>query len=486
MTTACIYLRLSAKSKGERNVVNLATQEADCRKLAKEHGATVVEVFKDYGQSAFDRDNPDDRPQYAALCDAMRRKELDIVLAWHTDRLWRDNLEQAMFVRDAQRSGLKLVVTKTARIDPQNPDDEFLLSILTAVAKKESADKRRRITSKMAANAAAGLPAGTGANRPFGYETDRVTIVPAEAAVIREACARLLNGETLRSVTAWLNAAGIGTVHGRPWDTTRIRDIAVSPRYAGKRAVGKRANAVVVADAVWDGIIDAQTSDRLRALLLDPERRTNRSARSYLLSSLVVCSLCEQSMRSHPRYDRTGADGQRARDYSCSTGSDRPLACGRMMIHAAELEQMVGAAVARRFVDLAAADVFAPPADAVNDAISVEVATIDTKTAKLGADWAADRITDAAYYAAQAGLVERRAQLSAMVRRNVTTLPPIFAELAAHPERVVTDWPTYTFDRQRALIAATIEHVVIAPNATRGARGFDPTRVRIVWMHGDR
>src|SRR4051794_31425818 len=141
MSSAVIYLRLSAKTKGQRNAVNLDTQEADCRKLAADVGATVVAVFSEYGQSAFDRGNPDDRPQYAEMCDMVRRGEVDVVIAWHTDRLWRDDLEKALFIRDAQRANLQLILTKTARLDPHNPDDEFMLSILTAVAKKESADR---------------------------------------------------------------------------------------------------------------------------------------------------------------------------------------------------------------------------------------------------------------------------------------------------------------------------------------------------------
>ncbi len=477
MTTACIYRRLSAKSKGQKNAVNLDTQEADCRKLADDLGAVVIATFTEYGESAFDRDNPDDRPAYAELCDLVRRKEVDVVIAWHTDRLWRDDLEKALFIRDAQRFGLQLIVTKTAKIDPQNPDDEFLLTILTAVAKKESADKRRRVKSKMQANAAAGLAAGTGKYRPYGYAADLVTVVPSEAVVVREICTQLLNGVPLNSVAKWCNDNGHRTTAGQEFSTLSVKDIAISHRYCGLRATGRRQRAQVVAEAVWEPIVDIDTTNRLRALLLDPARRTNRTARSYLLSSLLVCGRCGSPMFSHPRAGRLDADGHKLRTYTCIAAPGYPDRCGRNSVRAPELEALITEMAITRFTEMAAAGMFEPEPDTVNDEITAEVATIDAKARTLGADWAASKITDAAYYAASAGLVERRAQLSTLVRRSVSLVPPFLAELAAHPESIREVLADFDFDQKRAFIRAQIATVTIGINPVRGAPGFNPARL---------
>lgn len=484
MTAAAIYLRLSAKSKGNKNASNLDTQEADCRKLAEDMGATVVATFREYGESAFDRDNPDDRPAYAELCDMVRAKDIDVVIAWHTDRLWRDELEKALFIRDAQRAGLSLIVTKTARLDPQNPDDEFMLSILTAVSRKESADKSRRIKSKMAANARAGLAAGTGRNRPYGYAADRVTIVPEEAAVIREMCRRLLNGESLHSVAKWANASGARTTAGNEFDTQSIRTIATSYRHAGLRAVGKAQNAKVVAVAEWEPIVDVDTINRLRALLLDPDRRTNRVARKYLLTGLLKCGRCDQAMFAHPRYGRLDAEGNQMREYSCIAAPGRPLRCGRHNVRALELEKLIAETAIARFVDMAERGMLEQQADAVDDGIKAEIETIDAKARKLGADWAASVITDAAYYAASNGLVERRAQLSAKVRRTVSTVSPFLLGLAEHPERLAEMWasPDFTFDQRRAFLRSQIASITVAVNPPRDI-SVNASRVRdLVWV----
>ena len=45
----------------------------------------------------------------------------------------------------------------------------------------------------------------------------------------------------------------------------------------------------IVAKAEWRGIISKADSARIRARLADPERRTNKSARRYLLVRLLKC-----------------------------------------------------------------------------------------------------------------------------------------------------------------------------------------------------
>src|SRR5207302_490817 len=74
---------------------------------------------------------------------------------------------------------------------------------------------------------------GGGAQRPFGYADDKVTVVAAEAEVIRAAVGRIVAGETLRSVTVWLNESRVATVTGKQWSPQTVRGILTNPRYAG-------------------------------------------------------------------------------------------------------------------------------------------------------------------------------------------------------------------------------------------------------------
>jgi hypothetical protein len=294
---------------------------------------------------------------------------------------------------------------------------------------------------------------------------------------VREICERLLRGETLRGVTAWLNSIGTLTPLGRTWTPSRVRSLATNYRYAGVRAVGNGVHAQVVNDeAEWVGIVDRQTIDKLRGLLLDPARRVNRSARKYLLSGHVRCWRCGEPMMARPRTRSRDENGLASRTYAC-LGDPGRAGCGRCSIVAVPLEELVGDMLVLRFEELAAAGAFTVKPNAVNDRVSAEIAEIDKKAATLGTTWAVGKLTDAAFAAADAELKARRARLSAEIRRDVNGIPQVLAEYASNPSRLRADWDDgLSFDRKRAFVVALLDHVTIGPHVP-GQRAFQKARV---------
>jgi 2-iminobutanoate/2-iminopropanoate deaminase len=79
--------------------------------------------------------------------------------------------------------------------------------------------------------------------------------------------------------------------------------------------------------------IRERDSAKIRAKLADPERRTNRSARRYLLTRLLKCGNCGEYLVSRPR-----SDGQRR--YVCASGPGFS-GCGHLYITADEVEAWV-------------------------------------------------------------------------------------------------------------------------------------------------
>ena len=168
-------------------------------------------------------------------------------------------------------------------IDLTTPDGQFQARILGAVAKKESDDKSRRIRRKHEEIAASGRVSG-GGSRPYGYEPDKVTLRPAEAAEIAACAKRLLAGEPIRSIARDLNERGVASASGGLWSPQSLRRMLASPRISGQRAH----HGEIVATAEWPGIISAKEGAAIRALLANPERRTNKAARRYLLGGLLA------------------------------------------------------------------------------------------------------------------------------------------------------------------------------------------------------
>jgi site-specific DNA recombinase len=470
-----IYSRISSDPK--HDMLGVERQLKECRELAARLGGDVVDVFIDDDVSAYSGKR---RPRYEALLTAIVDKVGNGIIAWHPDRLHRSPRELESFIDLVEAHKTKIQTVQAGEYDLATASGRMTARVVGAVSRHESEHKGERVKAKLRQNAAAGKPMG-GGTRCYGYADDKMTIVPVEAKFIRAACKKLLNGETLRGTTQWLNTQGSTTVSGREWTPSRVRSFAVNPRYAGLRASGKGVDAHVTADATWKPIVDRATHDRLRSLLLDPARRRNRSARSYLLSSLLICGRCGNRMLSRPKSGRTDpVEGGTLRQYSCAADPGR-MGCGRCSIRARELEEFIGDAVVAQFMTMAKAGLFVPEPIAVDDEISAEIEALDRKAAMLGDQWGSDLIGDAAFAAATSKLIARRSELSTLVRRSVRNTPPMLADLAAHPERVAKLWEdVFTFDQKRALIMALVESVTITPNPGND-KGFDSTRVSVAW-----
>ncbi len=233
---------------------------------------------------------------------------VDAVVVWHLDRLHRAPRELEEFFEVCAAAGVTRLASVSGDIDLATHDGQFLARILGAVARKESDDKSRRIRRKHEELARAGSVAG-GGTRPFGYEPDKMTVRESEAVVIRECVSRLLAGEAIRSICGDLTARGVPTVSGAPWRTQTLRRMLMSGRISGQR----EHRGELVATAQWPAIVAPAETTRIRLLLTDPARRTNRSARRYLLVRLLRCGRCGETLVSRPR-----EDGERR--YICAKG----------------------------------------------------------------------------------------------------------------------------------------------------------------------
>ena len=97
----------------------------------------------------------------------------------------------------------------------------------------------------------------------------------------------------------------------------------------------------IVAKAEWEAIITPGETQRLRAKLGDPDRRTNRSARRYLLARLLRCGLCGRSC------SRAAAGGWRLAAMS-ARAARASVAAARSTIVAEPLESFIVEAVLHR------------------------------------------------------------------------------------------------------------------------------------------
>lgn len=456
---AAIYARISEDRAGE--MLGIKRQLADCEKYAALKGWPVADRYCDDDISAYSRKA---RPEYRRMLDDIGSGRIDAVVVWHLDRLHRNPKELEEFFEKCDRARVKHLATVQGDVDLSTHDGKFHARIIGAVARKESDDKSRRATRKHLELAQTGKPGG--GRRPYGYTDDR-EIVPAEAAVIREAARRLLAGETLMAVATDLNRRKIPTARGTQWSCHTLKHIVIHPRLAGHRTLNER----VVGPAVWDAILDDRESQRLRALLTDPTRRLNRSARRYLLSSLLRCQNCGKRLVSHPNHRRPG--------YACSAAPGFG-GCGRISILAEPVEAFVSEAVLYRLdsPELARAVTRRPDRSRELDDLEIEIANDLAKLEELAAFWADSKIEAAEYFVARNRIADRlassRARFSRLdTKKSLRNLIDQGAELRRR-------WADLSLHQKRAVITAVLDHVDVSP-AKRPTKYVDLDRLNPVW-----
>lgn len=461
MIRAAIYARISSDREGDE--LGVRRQIADCEQLAERKRWTVTDRYVDNDMSAY---RGAARPEYRRLLEDMAAGLIDAVLVWHLDRLHRQPKELEEFFEAVDASGVTRLASVTGDVDLATDDGRFMARILGAVSRKESDDKSRRIRRKAEEIALEGRVGG-GGDRPFGFEADRVTVRESEALIVRECASRFLAGDSIRGICADLDERGIRTVNDKKWQAQTMRRMLMSARISGQR----EHRGVIVAKAEWPAIITPAETARIRAIFADPSRRTNKTARRYLLGRLLRCGLCGARLVARPN-----GDGHRR--YMCARGVGFS-GCGHIFIKADELELFVVDAVLHRLdsPELAAAmnggggD---PDAERIQHELDEATHHLDELARAYG-----DRAITLPEWLAARAPIEQRMEIAKRQLARLGRVSLVQGHVG-HASALRKTWRDLPLTRQRAIVAAVLDHLVIGPGK-RGLNRFDETRLTPVW-----
>lgn len=309
-----IYVRIS-RDEGEQS--STARQERLCRRWAKDHGWSVTEVFEDIDRSAFSPSVV--REAYERLVTEVAAGRLHGVLVWRLDRLVRSPAEFERFWSVCQRWGVA-VISATEPVDSSDPVGVAIVRLLVTFAGLESDVKSIRLAAKNRELAEAGLPpAGP---RRYGYTPGHTEIVESEAALIREAAERVLNGESVYVIARDWRDRGVLGIRDRPWTVTGVRSLLRSRRLVGERTY----RGEVVATNCWPAILDPLTAAEVRNHLAGRPGGAQRRPTMSLLQGRIRCGLCGTPMVAAGRRDE--------KKYVCRA----PRGCGHVCIDRPTLE----------------------------------------------------------------------------------------------------------------------------------------------------
>jgi DNA invertase Pin-like site-specific DNA recombinase len=306
VTTAAIYIRISQDATGQR--AGVRRQLEDCRALADRLGWHVIEPpFDDNDQSAYNGT----RPGFERLLTAVKRGQVDAIICWHPDRLYRRVADLQRLVEITDR-GVEIRTVNGGDLNLSNATGKMLARIVGSVSEMESEHKAERQRRANMQRAEAG--SWWSSQRVFGY-TQHGQIEPREAALIRRAAADVLDGKSLRAISREWNAARISSTRGAAWNTSRLKRLLLNPRYAALRTYRGK----VTGPGNWESIIDADTHAGLTAVLRDASRGGAVSyERKYIGSHRYLCGICGAVMH---RTRATHADGRSFSRYACTAAA---------------------------------------------------------------------------------------------------------------------------------------------------------------------
>lgn len=452
-----IYTRVSLDRTGEALAV--ARQEKEARALAKSLGLRVVKVYSDNDISAT---SGKVRPGFEAMLEARPTA----IVAWHQDRLLR-------LTRDLERVialNVPVYTVTAGTLDLTTPAGRAVARTVAAWSQYEGEQKATRQVAANVQRAANGVHQGSVG---YGYRREGAGLVldATEAATVREAMRRVLDGESLRAVCKDFDSRQIPTPgRGARWNSTTLKQLLLRPSLAGLTV--HRGQVVGRSPADSPRVIDEDTHERIKAVLTDPARRTAPAGRSpkYLLGGIARCGRCGGVMgRAVGRMTTTKAGGVKRQppSYVCKE-------CFRVRRKQSDVDALVEGIVVGRLQMPDAAQLFT-----TGDPGALQEArdTIEALDARLAN--AADLYATGGIDAAQlARITERlradRGQAEAAV---VAALPAaVPAELVGANARQV--WDGLSMDVKRAVVDTLVSVTVLVAGS---GKTFDPNSVQVRW-----
>jgi len=406
----------------------------------------------------------------------------DVIVFAKLDRMARSVVDFMTFADEAKSHGAELV-SVNENLDLTTPAGRFVATILSGFSEMEAAVIASRVKESVDGLRRSGRYAG--GNLPFGYHSVKdpnsggkiLEPEPSEAAEIRSAARRVLEGETLYSIMMDLNNRGVRTRRNGTWSVQALRQILTSESIQGRvihRGEVIRDETTGLALEVWTPILDSETVRRLRAVIITDKmpgttRRRRETAR--LLSGIVCCLECGETL-----YPKTSQPCRRMKaprvSYDCSSRSNgRP--CSGVSIQAQGLDDFVSSEFLKRRGHWEVVEIIESGADEIK-AADVEVAINDTvnEMREYGANMPLlnERLDALKAQKEEIGKSERQT----ILRGTGKTYAQAWAE---HDDKPEADQRT----ARRRLLLPNIDSLKVG-KGVRGKTGpIDPSRLDLKW-----
>lgn len=303
-------------------------QRRDCEAYAKLHGMTILHEYIDRHISG----KTDDRAAFQQMMKDSDKGAFDMVICWKTDRFARNRYDSAVYKKRLRDNGVEIIYAAESNV--QGAEGIIIEGLMEALAEYYSAELAEKMRRGMRESALKGQAISR--CRALGLTTDenkKFVIDERTAPTVRFIFEHYAAGESSTSIIEQLNAKGLRTSQGGPFNKSSIPRIIQNEMYRGVY-VSKAYN-VRIEDAI-PAIIDDDLWGRAQAMM-----KTNRQLKAkyepkadYLLSGKLFCAECGGLMKGVSGH--SGGNGEVYRYYACSNPE-----CHKRNIPKADLEGKV-------------------------------------------------------------------------------------------------------------------------------------------------
>ena len=319
---AYIYTRVSTEMQVDG--FSLSAQKEDIIKYAKFRDVQIVGEFSDEGKSG----KSDKRPEFMKMMDAIKTNKdgVKYVIVFKLSRFARNAADTLKNLQLMQDYGVNLICIKEG-IDTSNATGKLMVTVMSAVAEMELENIHSQTMAGRQQKAREGK--WNGGFAPYGYTINKgvLEIVENEAKTVRYIYDLFVNENLgVMGVAKRLNAEGIKKVvrqNGKHdyFTADFIKKILDNPVYMGKIAYGRRKTEkvkgehgktrivtekdqsnIILVDGLHQAIVAPELWNKAHSKRVDTGKRKEKleQEHQYILSGLVKCPSCNQSMYGVP------------------------------------------------------------------------------------------------------------------------------------------------------------------------------------------
>lgn len=309
---AVAYARFSSDLQREESI---DAQIRAIKQFAEQNGYALQKVYADRGISG----TTDNRPQFQAMIEDVKNSDISAVIVHKFDRFARNRADSAIYRRELERQGVKLLSVLENFDD--SPESVILQSVIEGYNEYYSKNLRREVMKGLKENALSCRH--TGGTPCLGYDVDKSTMKLVvnewEAEAVKLIFKLYIEGFGYSHIINELNKKGYKTKRGAAFGKNSLYEILRNEKYAGvyvynlsasKNTLGKfnrhkskPDDEVIRIDGGVPQIISKENFQKVQQIMTARKRKTAvfRAKQEYLLSGKIICGECGCSYAGNSR-----------------------------------------------------------------------------------------------------------------------------------------------------------------------------------------